>query len=164
MTQETQTPTGVFVRLPLSEDDCDLLIDASSFAAPDGCHNTALLAIGTPVAVGGLKIWGNVSRENAKDLGPQQAVLMFGGSDTGADDINLVDAEDAQAALAAAQAEIVRLREHLTSCTANLENVMTKMGDWCGENGPPEYLGPEEVMSAMDAYETGKEALKGPAA
>lgn len=140
MSDKSKTPTGVFVRLPLSEEERDLLVDASAYGKPDDSHDTALLSIGTPVEVEALKPF------LPNSAGP------------------LVRLVDAQAAPAAAQAEIVRLREHLTSCTANLENVMTKMGDWCGENGPPEYLGPEEVMSAMDAYETGKEALKGPEA
>ena len=103
----TDKPTAVVVRLhdgKLSDQKIAALNDQSMTSLE------SLLAIGTPVADREFKIWGNVSRENAKDLGPEQAVLMFGGSDTGPDDINLVDAEDAQAALAAAQAEIVRLR------------------------------------------------------
>lgn len=140
-------PTGVFVRLPLSDEQRELMVDAAALGQHDDSHDKALLAIGTPVTGGELEVYHALT------------VMTTGGPER----VPLVRQLDAQAALASAQAEIVRLREHLTSCTVNLENVMTKMGDWCWENGPPEYLGPEEVMSAMDAYETGKEALKGPA-
>ncbi|WP_395495798.1 hypothetical protein [Acetobacter sp. KSO5] len=135
----TSKPTAVVVRLPLSDNEKMAL---TSGVKMGGSIEQGLLAIGTPVAGGELKIWGNVSRENAKDLGPEQAVLMFGGADTGPDDINLVDAE---AALAAAQAEIAWLRDHLETVRSYLKEAPSVMAR-CG---------------ALDVIE---EALKGPAA
>ena len=63
----TDKPTGVFVRLPLSEDDCTLLIDASSFGAPDDSHDKALLAIGTPATGRELEVVGWAHGPHVKD-------------------------------------------------------------------------------------------------
>ncbi|WP_215762234.1 hypothetical protein [Acetobacter sp. P1H12_c] len=45
-------PTGVFVRLPLSEAARELLVDAAAFGKPDDSHDQAILSIGTPVTGG----------------------------------------------------------------------------------------------------------------
>lgn len=172
----TPKPTAVVVRLPITDEQAQEMYAAycaayvsSSLTTRGTATQAAIFAIGTPVTGGDLKIWGNVSRENAKDLGPEQAVLMFGGADTGPDDINLVDAEDAQAALAAAQAEIVRLKEaaqhskreqfnagYLLACCniSNMHNEESIASDILAEAGITE----EEVKS-LDLSEYDATAL-----
>lgn len=82
-------PTGVFVRLPLSDAARELLVDAAAFGKPDDSHDQAILSIGTPVTGGKLKPF------LPNSAGP------------------LVKLSDAQAAIAALEAEVGRLRAGL---------------------------------------------------
>ncbi|MFT9070305.1 MAG: hypothetical protein ABF446_08410 [Acetobacter orientalis] len=91
-----QKPTGVFVRLPLSNEQLGKLL------APIGPLNERLLAIGTPVAGGELEV----------------VCYSHEIGNTG----SLVRQSDAIAKLAEKDAEIVRLREGLT-LIAESENI-----------------------------------------
>lgn len=66
----------------------------------------------------------------------------------------------ARADAEAAQARNIILQQHLRECAESLQVVMEKMGDWCAENGPPKFLRPEEVMTAMGAWEGASDVLR----
>lgn len=106
----TPTPTGVFVRLPLSESARELLVDASAFGQPDDSHDQAILSIGTPVTSGDLHEVGiEVVHAHGSDLtycrDHAQKIA------NGADGIiySLIRQSDHLAALASLQAEVGRL-------------------------------------------------------
>ncbi|WP_086653070.1 hypothetical protein [Acetobacter malorum] len=120
MSDKSQTPTGVFVRLPLSEDRAHVFLKESSHTwdeyngASDALACEAgLIAIGTPVAGGEFYPVGYIAEEAIGGLaaGIYQSASIFRDEDKEHHDIvALVRLEYAQSALAAAQAEIVRLR------------------------------------------------------
>lgn len=83
-----QKPTGVFVRLPLSNEQLGKLL------APIGTLNERMISIGTPVTGGDIPV----------------ATYLVG---VGWDRIPCVRQSDAQAQIAALEAEVVRLREAL---------------------------------------------------
>lgn len=66
----------------------------------------------------------------------------------------------ARADAEAEQARNVILQRHLCECAESLQVVMEKMGDWVAENGPPKFLRPEEVMTAMRAWEDAADFLR----
>lgn len=95
-------PTGVFVRLPLSETDARKIrsaIDTPSYE-PESL-SAELLAIGTPVPGGDLEV---VAYDNIAS-GHLSRVRPCGPN------INLVRQPDAQAKIMVLEAEVVRLRE-----------------------------------------------------
>ncbi|GAA3668824.1 MULTISPECIES: hypothetical protein [Acetobacter] len=96
-------PTGVFVRFPLSEAARELLVDAAAFGKPDDSHDKAILAIGTPVTGGELEV---AAYDNCRSGYLSRAKPCT-------ESIKLVRQSDAQAQIAALEAEVVRLRHHL---------------------------------------------------
>lgn len=117
----TQKPTGVFVRLPLSEEQAHSYLRESS-AAWDECNGSSdaiacesgLLAIGTLVTGTELYPIGYINEDVIRGLatGVYQSASIFRDEDKEHHDtIALVRLSDAQAQLAARDAEIVRLRE-----------------------------------------------------
>ncbi|NSL93880.1 hypothetical protein [Acetobacter syzygii] len=122
-------PTGVFVRLPLSEEAQELLIDAAAFGKPDDSHDKAILAIGTPMTGGdasivdyseyepeyhdqgmgcGLEDRGIHDRYEAMAYGWEQAMER-----ACSEFPETVLLSDHQAQIEALEAEVVRLREAL---------------------------------------------------
>ncbi|MFT8308536.1 hypothetical protein [Acetobacter malorum] len=118
-------PTGVFVRLPLSEAARELLVDAAAYGQPDDSHDKAILSTGTPVTGGDASV---------VDYSEYEPKYHDQGMGCGLEDRSIHDRYEAmgygwdqamervcsefpetvllpdhQAALAAAQAEIVRL-------------------------------------------------------
>jgi hypothetical protein len=135
--------TGVFVRLPLSEVAQELLVDAAAFGKPDDSHDKAILAIGTPVTGGDIPV-----------------ITTLG---TLRDPIPCVRQSDAQAQMAALEAEVVRLRgalESLENANNNLcfmrssDTYQSMMRDGCGDF----------LAKLDDARRAAREALKGGAA
>lgn len=150
----TTKPTAVVVRLPLSEDDCTLLIDASSFGEPNDSHDKAILAIGTPVTGGELCSIGYINEDAIRGLatGVYRSASIFRDEDKEHyDTVALARLSDTQSQIAARDAEIARLREVLSLFTA-YESLM--------DDG--------EDVAAMAAYANLQqkvyEALKGPEA
>lgn len=112
-----QKPTGVFVRLPLSEDQIDALYN------PKRSGEENLLSIGTPVQVMELYVVGyeyemalrieggeGVEWEEAM---PRRFIPPYEDGWRVRNVVPLVRQSDAQAQIAARDAEIVRLREAL---------------------------------------------------
>ncbi|GAA3671811.1 hypothetical protein [Acetobacter lovaniensis] len=58
-----QKPAGVFVRLPLSDEQREMMVDAAALGQPDDSHDKALIAIGTPVTDGELRDAIDAARE-----------------------------------------------------------------------------------------------------
>lgn len=139
----TPKPTAVVVRLPLSEDDCGLLIDASSFGAPDDSHDKALLAIGTPVAGGGLEVVGYITDNRPFDTNTLTHWILYKHRQHDRE-YGVVCQSDAQAALSATQAENMRLRDYLETARAYLKEAPS-------------------VISRRSALDVIEEALKCPA-
>lgn len=123
MSDKSQTPTGVFVRLPLSKAVEREFHKERVALWPDEVRGLedGLIAIGTPVAGGELEVRGyeyEVSRQGcahfSHDVGPSVGTINSELSDIQYRNIvPLVRQSDHQAALAAAQAEIARLRRAL---------------------------------------------------
>lgn len=124
----TAKPTAIVVRLPLSGEDCMTIRKhiTSKCLTNDGIVN-GIRAIGTPVAGGDLEVVGYVPGEDIPlygDEGIDDTCFTEMSLHRQADnDIPLVRQSDAQSALAAAQAENVRLREALVKSHAALERV-----------------------------------------
>lgn len=90
-------PTGVFVRLPLSDEMVDKAQVAYCSELTSGdkaCLTNELLAIGTPVMASDIPVITNL-------LGPEWEIIP------------VVRQSDAQAQIAALEAEVVRLRHYL---------------------------------------------------
>ena len=107
---------AVFVRLPLSEDARELLVDAAAFGKPDDSHDKAILAIGTPATGGALETLAyEVLRRGNVEIVYADMIR--------ADDENavaLVRQSDAQAQIAALEAEVVRLMEIVTTARTSI--------------------------------------------
>ncbi|GAN72151.1 hypothetical protein ASY01nite_14380 [Acetobacter syzygii] len=104
-------PTGVFVRLPLDEAQIMKLYN------PKKSGNENLLAIGTPVTGGKLKIVGYAPSH----LEGGWCAIFRKKSDALKSSIPLVRQSDVQAHIAALEAEVVRLREYYEACEAIFE-------------------------------------------
>lgn len=107
MSDKSQPPTGVFVRLPLSAEQEEACFEISE----RDCLNAAIAAIGTPVDSSvPIACWASSGFQKMLDTTVQCRMTV---SDRCSSyfDLPLVRQSDHQAALAAAQAEIVRLRE-----------------------------------------------------
>ncbi|WP_215754240.1 hypothetical protein [Acetobacter sp. P5B1] len=147
----TAKPTAVFVRLPLSEDDCGLLIDASSFGAPDDSHDKALIAIGTPVAGGELEVVGMRTRDIRSIF---TSIWHYSGDIESSGNYEtelLVRQSDAQAALAAAHVDIARKDDEIDRLWAALENIEVSI------DALPDDM---EDYSKMNAREMRRQALE----
>ncbi|WP_406238146.1 hypothetical protein ACF3NX_12480 [Acetobacter orientalis] len=70
----TEKPTGVFVRLPLSEEQRGLMVDAAALGQPDDSHDKAILTICTPVTGGEL----DTSRESFEQFYAQMCTEATG--------------------------------------------------------------------------------------
>ncbi|WP_086650834.1 hypothetical protein [Acetobacter cibinongensis] len=116
----TQKPTGVYVRLPLPE----YLREAFVTAIDCGEEaEQAILAAGTPVTVTELYPIGYINEDAIRGLatGVYQSASLF--RDEGKehyDTVALVRLSDAQAQLAARDAEIARLLEIITAAQTSI--------------------------------------------
>lgn len=122
----TEKPTGVFVRLPLSEEDlatfngkCRIEYDVKQDIAHLGGVEGGILAIGTPITGGELEVAGWCHPQQLSDLyidngSPEgERFVVMSRVQIGSRDIPLVRQSEAQAQIAARDAEITRLREAL---------------------------------------------------
>lgn len=145
-----QKATGVFVRLPLSDEHRELMVDAAALGQPDDSHDKAILTIGTPVTDGELEVVGYAPGEDLPLYGDDgiddtcfTEISLHRQADN---DIPLIRQSDALAKLAEKDAEIARLRDGL----ARIE----KQAD--------EY--PGDDASALGWIVSECDALKGPEA
>ncbi|MFT9360708.1 hypothetical protein [Acetobacter okinawensis] len=114
-----QKPTGVFVRLPLSgEQEHDLFVAATTPVHTKTLLEGCLIAIGTPVTGGELE-----------DIDIVDAA--YGNSDA-----KYVRQSDAQAQIAARDAEIVRLRDALNNLVKSSKKVNAR-----GASVGPQWVG-----------------------
>lgn len=112
-----QKPTGVFVRLPVTDDQAQEMYRAycaayasSSLTTRGTATQAALLAIGTPVQADGLKTFLRAIVSGKSLVGMLEPDSRREMPDV-FEDIPLVRQFEAQAQIAARDAEIVRLRE-----------------------------------------------------
>lgn len=115
-----QKPTGVFVRLPLSDEQRELMVDAATLGQPDDSHDKAIIAIGTPVTGGELEVVCSIAEDILRDISElddddEEYVtdMVFKPNPEGVDTAPLVRQSDALAKLAEKDAEIARLRKAL---------------------------------------------------
>lgn len=92
-----------------------------------------------------LKIIGHVGKENAKDVPENQAIYMFGGTETDPDYLNLCDVEEAHKEISKRDAEIARLQKALRGIIDTAHNL-------------PEFMRIEAMQKEAE------KALKGPGA
>ena len=111
---------GVFVRLPLSEGAVDQYLRAIHSGEPLEAEASALeaglLAIGTPVTGGDIPVAAYTSQYDIDRVRKGKSGDIYGaknweGSDEEVFSIPLIRQSDAQAQIAALEAEVVRLRE-----------------------------------------------------
>lgn len=122
----TDKPTGVFVRLPLSGDSVSILRQhiPSKSVTNDELIN-AIRAIGTPVQGGELEAVGSVAEDKLPGfLDKTYCSLTLYPADTL--EVNVVRQSEAQTEIAARDAEIVRLQEHLSKTTGAHLRLLTK--------------------------------------
>ncbi|WP_215755054.1 hypothetical protein [Acetobacter sp. P5B1] len=135
----TAKPTAVVVRLPLSDAQKTCFYSRHYTGDP----TPGLIAIGTPVAGGELEYCAQIVwHDDAVE--PEVAAWRNKDIKKGAS-IKVVRQSDAQAALAAAQAENMRLRDHLETVRSYLKEAPS-------------------VTARRGALDVIEEALKGPAA
>lgn len=149
MSLTSQKPTGVFVQLPLDVDDIRKMDQAMSqrmmaHSKPtlESASEAAILAIGTPVTGGELEVvaYDNIASGYLSRVEPVTP------------NINLVRQSDAQAQIAALEAEVVRLR----SC---LEGILPRASTACHRS-----LSGRETRLLAGYCADAREALKGGAA
>ncbi|MFH7812457.1 MULTISPECIES: hypothetical protein [Acetobacter] len=104
-------PTGVFVRLPLNEEQVESVLNSyvGDKESTNICMQKTILELGTPVTGGKLKIVGYAPSH----LEGGWCAIFRKKSDALKSSIPLVRQSDAQAQIAALEAEVVRLREAL---------------------------------------------------
>lgn len=156
MSNTDKKPTAVVVPLPISTEQAQKMYEAycSAFARSSGttrgsATTAAILAIGTPVAGGELNplAYVNAARLKWKIATNKDICLSFSGTpNPSSGTLNLVDGivlyTDHQAALAAAQAEIVQLRNYLETVRSYLKEAPS-------------------VTARRGAFDVIEEALKG---
>lgn len=113
----TAKPTAVVVRLPLSDAQKTCFYSRHYTGDP----TPGLLAIGTPVAGGELEILGYVPNGNLWDDARFGVRNLYRTTHDGAWARAVTGLADAQSALAATQAENVRLRDHLETVRSYLK-------------------------------------------
>lgn len=123
-------PTGVFVRLPLSEDEALLYLRESQRAWDEGKDSSGaiacesgLLAIGTPVTGGVLYPVGYTSEDAIGGLatGIYSSASIFREKDVEHYDIvSLIRKSDAQAHIAALESEVVRKDQRIAELEGEL--------------------------------------------
>lgn len=144
----TKEVKGVFVRLPLSEVAEELLVDAAAFGKPDDSHDKALLTIGTPVTGGVLKTMAHISRGGDRISLRRKTER----------DIPLVRQSDAQAKIAALEAEVVRLRETMKEIELGIDALSSE------EDDGGRMTSSEMKRRALEVIRSEVKALKGGAA
>lgn len=140
-------PTGVFVRLPLSETDARKIrsaIDTPSYE-PESL-SAELLAIGTPVTGGDVQVVGWCHQVQLADLHKdngspdRERFVVMSRTQFVSRDVPLVRQSDAQAQIAALEAEVVQLREALRLLLADWEDCMGRERPSIGSNAAREAL------------------------
>lgn len=160
-------PTGVFVRLPLSEEAASVMRNhiMSQILTADALAHT-LLAIGTPVTGGDLYPVGYINEDAIGGLatGIYSSASIFREKDAEHYDIvSLIRQSDAQSQIAALEAEVVRLREAL-------EGIENANNNLCFMRSNDTYQsmirdGCKDLLVKLnDARCAAREALKGGAA
>lgn len=144
------TPTGVFVRLPLSEDQKQAMYD---YVSGDVSMEEVFRAIGTPVAGGEPSCCGSV-KWHYNDLEPVLETYSPDLFEKGVS-VKVVRQSDHLAALASLQAEVGRLREVIHKMTSMSMN----SGAWLSND---RIANCRDELSAM--MRLGTKALKGPEA
>ncbi|MBO1325279.1 hypothetical protein K2X14_07865 [Acetobacter sp. TBRC 12305] len=141
-----QKPTGVFVRLPLSNEQIGKLL------APIGTLNERLSPIGTPVTGGKLEVFGYADAVGLplEDGGPTNWTADINAKPDETSTVPLVRHSDAQAAIAALQAENARLREALSHAREAITSDENKSSIVCTVwAGPGETL-VDYISSALE--------------
>lgn len=115
-------PTGVFVRLPLSENAAETL----AWDADCGNAEDALLAIGTPVTGGELEVVGYIPEHPCLTKRDGTNASTFEDRENKRHTVPLVSQSDALAKLAQKDAEIARLNEELSGFRAGLSELVAK--------------------------------------
>lgn len=98
-------PTGVFVRLPLSNEQLGKLL------IPTRTFNERMISIGTPVTGGELRVSAFADYIPPSAIGVMAQIFEVSDRRTKSFNEPLVRQSDAQAQIAALEAEVVRLRE-----------------------------------------------------
>ncbi|MFT8655911.1 MAG: hypothetical protein ABF785_04375 [Acetobacter papayae] len=150
-----QKPTGVFVRLPLSDEDCMTIRKhiTSKFLKNDGIVN-GILAIGTTVQGGELEVVGWSHPQQLVDLHidngspDDERFIVMSRVQIGSRDIALVRQSDALSQIAVRDAEIARLQSAMTEIAAISDDVKYR----------------ETYSALMHCVTVTKKALKGGAA
>ncbi|KXV71397.1 hypothetical protein NKW54_08650 [Acetobacter cerevisiae] len=157
----TAKPTAVVVRLPLSDSHVLALLDAytGDKETTNPKMEATLLAIGTPVVGGELEILGYVPNGNLWDDARFGVRNLYRTTHDGAWTRAVTGLADAHAALAAAQAEIGRLRDALDDAKRFHEDQ-----DKAFSKQPPSAQGQWHRHQHQEQIERIEEALKGPAA
>ncbi|MFT8953741.1 MAG: hypothetical protein ABF979_15905 [Gluconobacter sp.] len=134
----SEKPTGVFVRLPLSDEQRAKIVAEMMFApiSVSGAFAKAALRIGTPVTGGELDVIGYADSKEIDSFTPSADInpcaVIFAEEIT-SHSIPLVRQSDAQARIAALEAEIVRkdrriaeLEGELSGFRAGLSELIAK--------------------------------------
>lgn len=163
----TDKPTGVFVRLPLSEEQAHTFLKESS-AAWDECNGSSdglacesgLLAIGTPVTGGELAVvaYADPSDLPLNDGSECNWYTEVTGKTEDECTEGLVRQSDALALLAARDAEIARLREALDQIEIGIDALPDELE--CGDR----MTAREMQRQALIIVKEEMKALKGGAA
>ena len=129
-------PTGVFVRLPLSEEAQELLVDAAAFGKSDDSHDQAILSIGKPVTGNELYPIGYISEDAIGGLATgiyKSASISRDEDKEHHDTVVLVRLESAQAAITELEVEVMRkdariveLEEELSGFRAGMSVLIAK--------------------------------------
>ena len=107
-------PTGVFVRLPLSDEQRGKIVAEMMFAplSVSDAFSKAALNIGTPVTGGDMEITGYIPEQWCLTKRDGTNASTFEDRQGRRHTIPLIRQSDAQAQIAALEAEVVRLREY----------------------------------------------------
>ncbi|OUJ10149.1 hypothetical protein [Acetobacter okinawensis] len=107
MSLTSQKPTGVFVRLPLSNEQLGKLL------IPTRTFNERMISIGTPVTGGELRVSAFADYIPPSAIGVMAQIFEVSDRRTKSFNEPLVRHSDAQAQIAALEAEVVHLREDM---------------------------------------------------
>lgn len=179
MSTPTPTPTGVFVRLPLSEDQKQAMYD---YVSGDVSMEEVFLAIGTPVTGDDVQVVGWCHPEQLADLHidndspDNERFVVMSRVRIGSRDVPLVRQSDHLAALASLQAEVGQLRAALLKSRDALVRVtderstsyQARNGKWVsiqGDDGERcDIIHSDITTDCYAAVEFANAALKGPEA
>ena len=157
--------TGVFVRLPLSEERVSNFRLAEAHADDSDMEEiiTGLRVIGTPVTGGDIPVVAYTSQYDIDRVRKGKSGDIYGsrqweGSDDPVFDIPLVRQSDHQAAIAALEAEVGRLRESLEEIELGIDALSIEDDD--GRR----MAASEMKRQALEVVRSEMKALKGPEA